>query len=54
MSEDRWITLGRDSGGKLLVVIHTWRESEPNTALVRVISARPATRREREQYEKSP
>lgn len=52
-SEDRWITLGRDGGGKLLIVIHTWRESEPNTALVRIISARPATRREREQYEKS-
>jgi len=53
-NEDRWITLGRDAGGKLLVVVHTWREMAPGTALVRIISARPATRREREQYGKSP
>ena len=25
--EDRWITLGMDSQGQLLVVSHTWRES---------------------------
>ena len=53
-AEDRWITLGRESSGKLLVVVHTWHENAPGSVLVRIISARPATRRERTQYESSP
>jgi uncharacterized protein len=44
--EDRWVTLGTDALGRLLVVVYTWRG---NT--IRLISARKATRREREQYE---
>jgi hypothetical protein len=53
--EDRWFTLGTSSDGKLLAVAHTFQEpsdSVPTTA--RIISARPATRREREQYENKP
>ncbi len=53
--EDRWFTLGTSSDGKLLAVAHTFQEqsdSVPTTA--RIISARPATRREREQYENEP
>ena len=49
--EDRWITLGRDRGGKLLVIVHTWDEREDQAARVRLISARPATSREKKHYE---
>jgi len=44
--EDRWITLGRDLLGRILVVIYTWRGES-----VRLVSARPATPRERRDYE---
>ena len=40
--EERWITLGVDALGRLLVVVYTWRKSR-----VRIISARPATPGER-------
>lgn len=45
-AEDRWITLGVDALGRLLVIVYTWRGES-----VRLISARTATRRERLQYE---
>ena len=44
--EQRWITLGVDALGRLLVVVYTWRGDR-----IRLISARPATPRERRQYE---
>ncbi|MHB1938419.1 MAG: BrnT family toxin [Acidobacteriaceae bacterium] len=43
--EERWITVGKDACGKLLVVVYTWRGEG-----VRLISARRATARERSQY----
>lgn len=49
--EDRWITLGRSVNGGLLLVIHTFLGTEQNSAQVRLISARQATKRERQQYE---
>ena len=49
--EERWISLGRAANGQLLLVVHTFSATGPNTALVRLISARPATRREGEQYQ---
>ena len=49
-SEDRWITLGLDSQGQLLVVYHTWRESGEGAASCRIISARKATKAEAWQY----
>jgi hypothetical protein len=45
--EERFVTLGVDALGRLLVVVYTWRGEEP-----RLISARRATRSERSQYEK--
>ncbi|MGA7463570.1 MAG: BrnT family toxin [Candidatus Korobacteraceae bacterium] len=45
-NEERWITLGMDAQARLLVVIYTWRGRN-----IRVISARPASRREKRQYE---
>jgi uncharacterized DUF497 family protein len=44
--EERWITIGMDGLARLLVVVYTWRVEE-----LRLISARPATPRERRQYE---
>lgn len=49
--EDRWITLGRSGNGSLLVVVHTFQELDEASALIRIISARPATKRERRDYE---
>lgn len=46
--EDRFVTMGMSAFGKLLVVIHTDR-----TDGIRIISARPASRRERKTYEES-
>lgn len=43
--EDRLVTLGRDLFGRILVVVYTWRGDT-----VRLISARKATARERNQY----
>ncbi len=48
--EDRWITLGLDNQGALLVVCHTWREEEGERARCRIISARKATKLEARQY----
>jgi uncharacterized protein len=47
MDEERFILLGTDAFGRLLVVVYTWRGEHT----IRLISARKATRREREQYE---
>jgi uncharacterized DUF497 family protein len=44
--EPRWITLGMDFGGRLLVVVYTYRGEA-----IRVISARKATKKERGYYE---
>ena len=44
--EERWITLGRDALGRLLVVVYTWRGES-----VRLIPTRLATARETTQYE---
>lgn len=53
--EERWFTLGTSSEGKLLAVSHTYHQPEGSTqAQVRIISAREASRRERQQYEDEP
>jgi len=44
--EDRFVTLGVDALGRLLVVVYTWRRD-----ILRLISARPATTGERRRYE---
>jgi len=46
--EERFVTLGEDALGRLLVVVYTWRGDEP-----RLISARKAEPRERKQYERN-
>ena len=49
-AEERWITMGEDQNGKLQVVCHTYSDIGKKL-IVRIISARPATRNERQQYE---
>ena len=49
--EDRWITIGMDHGGNILVVIHTFQASSANDAKLRIISARKATPAETDIYE---
>ena len=45
-SEQRLLTIGVAASGRVLVVVHTERQEA-----IRIISARPATRRERRFYE---
>jgi len=47
--EERWQTIGMAEGVALLFVSHTYREGEE--VIIRIISARVATPRERERYE---
>ena len=49
--EERWVTLGVNETGSLLVVSHTFEELSEQEARVRLISAREATAHERRQYE---
>jgi uncharacterized protein len=44
--EERFITMGMDALGRVLVVVYPWRVNE-----IRLISARPATPHQRKQYE---
>ena len=44
--EERCATVGMDAFGRILVVVYTWRGD-----LIRIISARKATRSEVRQYE---
>jgi len=45
-SEERFVTIGRDFLSRILVVVYTFRE-----VVIRIISARKATARERRIYE---
>ena len=49
--EDRWVTMGIDSGGVLRVVVHTFERVDEDLCEIRIISARKATRRESRQYQ---
>ena len=53
-AEERWFTLGQTSDGRLLAVAHTYQMLETNITRVRMVSAREATRLERQQYENEP
>ena len=44
--EERFVTIGLDGFGRVLVVVYTLRGNE-----IRIISARKATRQERRQYQ---
>jgi uncharacterized protein len=48
MSEHRFLTIAASASGRMLVVAHT-----ENDETIRIISARPVTRRERSFYEEA-
>ena len=50
-AEERWVTIGRDGRGRVLVLVHTFRESSAKGRKIRIISVRKATKREVRQYE---
>jgi uncharacterized protein len=54
LNEERWFTLGLDSGGNLLAVAHTYEVARSGRAPIRIVSARKATRGERRSYEDEP
>nr|WP_246556402.1 BrnT family toxin [Desulfonema magnum] len=43
--EERFVSIGMDTYGRILVVVYTWRNHT-----IRIISARKALKRERRQY----
>jgi uncharacterized DUF497 family protein len=49
--EERWITLGIDSVGVLLVVVHTFEQLNEDAYRIRIISARKAESPEVAQYQ---
>ena len=48
-NEDRWVTLGQLPDGEILVVVHTYKEFD-GEEIIRIISARKATKNEIKQY----
>jgi uncharacterized DUF497 family protein len=50
-TEERWFSVGCASNGVVLTVVYLWSEADLTTTRIRLISARTATRAERQQYE---
>ena len=48
--EERWLTIGLDEVTRTLVVIHTYISIDENNCNIRLISARKATKKERQIY----
>jgi uncharacterized protein len=49
-SEDRFILIGHSTRKNLLFVVHVYREKDE---VIRIVSARKATKREKKDFEKS-
>ncbi|MGR9052115.1 MAG: BrnT family toxin [Gammaproteobacteria bacterium] len=49
--EDRWVLLGKSINEILLVVVHTFKDQD-GTELVRIMSARRATKNETGEYQR--
>ena len=49
-TEDRWVTMGIFEKGRLLMVIHTFREENENDITIRIISSRKSTKQETKNY----
>lgn len=50
--EERFQTIGRFGPEAILLVVHTRRYTSSSALLIRIISARPASRKERKLYER--
>ncbi|HEY6340424.1 MAG TPA: BrnT family toxin [Bryobacteraceae bacterium] len=46
VEEERWLSIGWASHGKILSVVYLWSESDPRATKIRLISARTATQAE--------
>jgi len=51
VEEDRWILLGKSLNEVILVVVHTFKDDD-NIEYVRIISARKATKKEQQSYQR--
>ena len=49
-TEDRWITMGISERGRMLIVVHTFREESEDSVTIRIISSRKATKQETKTY----
>lgn len=52
--EQRWQTIGMVANVALLLVAHTWEDTVSDREHIRIISARRATKLERNVYEQGP
>lgn len=50
-TEERWVSIGRTKKDKLLIVAHLWILYESGEEIIRIISARKVTTKEKELYE---
>ena len=48
--EDRWITIGLAQNSHLLLVVHTYNVYNADDVIIRIISARKATKNEAKMY----
>jgi uncharacterized DUF497 family protein len=51
--EERWVSIGKDRRGIVLILIHTFLEVSAEECRIRIISARKANKRETKQYEET-
>ena len=51
--EERWFSVGRAKTGVVLAIIYTWIEIDAENVVIRIISARKATKTEISGYEES-
>jgi len=49
-AEERWITMGLDAKGSLVLVCHTFEAQSPKAVAIRLISVRKANPQEARQY----
>ena len=49
--EERWVTIGSTKNRKVIVIGHLYYLKEDGDEVIRIITARKATKKEREQYE---
>ena len=51
--EERWVSIGKDRCGSVLILIHTFLEVSAEECRIRIISVRKANKRETMQYEET-
>jgi uncharacterized DUF497 family protein len=51
--EERWVSIGKDRRGSVLILIHTFLEISAEECRIRIISARKANKQETKQYEET-